>query len=325
MYVLVEYSTVSLLGIFATAILPIIAIAGVGFVLGYYMEIRVDPLNTISIYVLVPALIFHSLVTTELGGDELIGITLGVFIFTVIMTVLSGGVGRELGETEPLLGALILVSVFTNSGNLGIPVSEFAFGEVGRATAVVYMIAQNILMYTLGVYIAVRGEKSDWQTGVKTIFTIPLVYAVAAALLARWTNILPPADSAAMETLQLVGDSAIPVMLLILGIKLAYTDYGSALLYISPGVILKMLIAPVMGIAIVWIIGFEHSTVARVFVLQCAMPAAVTTLILTGEFSTSEEQIEAEQYVSTTIFVTTLLSVPILTILIVILQSGIVL
>jgi len=32
----------------------------------------------------------------------------------------------------------VLVSVFPNAGNYGIPVSEFAFGPAGRATAVVY-------------------------------------------------------------------------------------------------------------------------------------------------------------------------------------------
>ena len=314
----------SLLGIFATAILPIITIAAVGFVLGRRRDVDADPLNTVTVYVLVPALVFHSLATTALSGGALLGITVGVFAFVAIMTVLAEGVGRGLGETEPLLGSLVLVSIFSNAGNLGIPVSEFAFGETGRATAVVYIVGQSVAMYTLGVYLAARGDGEDWREGVKTVFMIPLVYVVVAALLFRWAGIVPPDNSAAMETVRLVGDSAIPVMLLILGIELAHTDYGSALQRIAPGVVLKMAVAPVVALGIALLVGFEDATVARVFVLESAMPAAVTTLILTGEFSAPGEELDAEEYAGTTIFVTTLLSIPILTLLIAVLESGVV-
>jgi len=112
------------------------------------------------------------------------------------MTLLAEGIGRTLGESEPLLGALVLVSVFPNAGNYGIPISEFAFGPTGRATAVVYLVAQAVAMYTLGVYVAARGEDGDWREGVRSVFTIPLIYALLAALLARWVGLLPPADAA---------------------------------------------------------------------------------------------------------------------------------
>lgn len=314
----------SLLSIFGTAILPIIIIAGLGFLLGRWRGIEAGALNTITIYVLLPALVFHSLATTDLGGSVLIGITAGVFLFIGVMTLLSEGVGRTLGEPEPILGSLVLVSVFSNAGNLGIPVSEFAFGETGRATAVVYLVAQAVAMYTLGVYLAARGDGSDWVEGVKTVFAIPLVYVVAAALLARWAGVVPPADSAIIETVGLVGDSAIPVMLLILGIELARTDYGSALRRVSPAVALKLVVAPLVAVPIAFLIGFENATVARVFVLECSMPTAVTTLILTGEFSGPGDDLDPEEYAGTAILVTTLLSIPLLTLLIALLESGLV-
>ena len=319
-----DHRTVSLLAIFATAILPIITIAAVGFVLGRRTDVEAGALNTVTIYVLVPALVFHSLTTTELGGGALVGITVGVFVFIAVMTLLAEGVGRGIGETEPLLGSLVLVSIFSNAGNLGIPVSAFAFGETGRATAVVYIIGQSVAMYTLGVYLAARGDGEDWREGVETVFMIPLVYVVVAALLFRWVGVVPPDDSAAMETIRLVGDSAIPVMLLILGIELAGTDYSSALSRIAPGVVLKMAVAPVVALGIALLIGFEDETVARVFVLESAMPAAVTTLILTGEFAGPGEELDPEEYAGTTILVTTLLSIPILTLLIALLESGLV-
>ncbi len=315
----------SLLGIFATAILPIVAIAAVGFGLGKTKDIDVGPLNTVTIYVLVPALVFHSLATTELGGETLVGIGIGVFAFLGVMTLVAEGVGRGLGETEPVLGTFVLVAVFANSGNYGIPLSEFAFGATGRATAVVYLVAQSVGMYTIGVYLAARDAGDGWRDGVRTIFAVPLIYAVAGALVARALNVLPPSDSTAMQTLQLVGDSAIPIMLLILGLQLAETRYGSAVRRVSPAVCLKMVIAPVIAVAIALVVGFQNTTVAKVFVLEASMPTAVTTLILTGEFTpTPSTDIEPMEYASTTIFVTTILSVPLLTGIIAVLEAGII-
>ena len=313
----------SLLGIFATAILPIVAIAAAGFVLGRARDVDADPLNTVTVYVLVPALVFHSLATTSLGGGTLASVAVGVVLFTGVMTLIAGGTGRALGEREPILGTFVLVSIFSNAGNYGIPVSEFAFGSVGRATAVVYIVAQSVAMYTLGVYLAARGDGEDWRSGMRAIFAIPLVYAVVAALAARYLGVIPPADAAAMETLKLVGDSSIPVMLLILGIELAETDYSAAALRVTPSVTLKMLVAPVVAVGIATLVGFQNTTVARVFVLECSMPAAVTTLILTGEFAgATPEGVDATEFAGTAIFLSTVVSVPLLTGLIALLQSG---
>jgi predicted permease len=49
---------VSLLSIFAGSVLPIVTIAAVGFTLGRVRSIAVEPLNTVTIYVLTPALVF---------------------------------------------------------------------------------------------------------------------------------------------------------------------------------------------------------------------------------------------------------------------------
>jgi len=314
---------VSLLNILGTAILPIVALAAVGFVLGQRTAVDAGALNTVTVYVLVPALVFHSLATTELTGGTLVGIVAGVFLFTAIMALLAEGVGRGLGETEPLLGSFVLVVTFANAGNLGIPVSEFAFGTVGRQTAVVFIAAQAVAMYTLGVYVAARGDGSGALDGIRTIFSIPLVYAVAAALLARWAGLVPTAGSTTMETLRLVGESAIPIMLLVLGIELSTTDYGTAISRVAPATVLKLVVAPLLAVGIVLAIGFENATVARVFVLECSMPAAVTTLILTGEFSgEAEGDLEASEYAGTAILLTTLLSVPLLTGLIALLRDG---
>ncbi|WP_158055473.1 AEC family transporter [Halorussus halophilus] len=314
----------SLLSALSTAILPVLSVAAVGFLLGRTREIDVDPLGTITIYVLTPALVFYSLATSSLSGALAAKILGGVALFTAAMVGLAEGAGRLLGETEPVQGALVLSSSFPNAGNYGIPLSAFAFGAVGRSTAVLYIAGQSVLMYTVGVYLASRGEESDVLGSVSEVFRLPLVYAVVAAGLARWFGVVPPTDTAAMETLKLVGDSAIPVMLLILGIQLANTRHGASISRVGVSNGLKLVVAPLVGAAVAVGLGMatNDATVARVFVLECGMPAAITPLILAIEYDEGGDGLTAPEYISTAIFASTLASVVTLTALIAILRAG---
>ncbi|WP_436926531.1 AEC family transporter [Halosimplex amylolyticum] len=315
----------SLVSIFASAILPVIAMAGVGYVLGWWKDVEVDALNTTVVYVLAPALVFHSVATTDLSGGTLVQIAAGVTAFTLLMALVAEAVGRAVGVREPLLSALVLVSAFSNSGNYGIPLSEFAFGEAGRSTAVIFLTTQSVLVYTVGVYIAARSGSENWTQGMKRVFTVPLVYAVAAALAGRELAVLPAAGSTAMDTIGLLGEASIPVMLIILGIELARTDYGATLRTVGTATVLKMAVAPAVGLAVAVAVGFGDPTVERVFILETATPSAVTPLILLIEFgdSTSVGGVTVSEFASTVVFATTLVSIPAITLLISLLQSGV--
>ena len=313
------------ISVFTTAILPIVAVGGVGYLLGSVRDIETGSLNTVVVYILAPALVFHSLTTTTLAGSTLVRITAAVVLFHVVAILVAEAAGRAVGASRTALAALILVTAFPNTGNYGIPVSNFAFGETGRATAVVALSVQAVLIYTVGVYIAGRGSAGGVAAGLRRVFSVPLVYAVVAALFARWLGAVPPADSTAMSTLQLVGDSAIPLMLLLVGIQLARTDIGSTLSAVGGAVALKMVVAPVLGVGIALAVGFSDPVVARTFVLETAMPSAVTPIILVEEFAEGEVAgVPVTEFVSTAIFATTLVSVVTLTAVIAILQTGVV-
>ncbi|MFB6121985.1 MAG: AEC family transporter [Haloferacaceae archaeon] len=317
----------SLLTIFLTAILPIVAMAGAGVVLGRFHAVDIDPLNVVTVYLLLPALIFHSIATATLAQPTLVRVGVATAAYIVGMLVLTEVVGRVLGESEPVLSALVLVSTFPNSGNYGIPLSEFAFGDVGRSTAVLFLTVQAVLTYTVGVYIASRSGGGSALANTKQMVKVPLVYAVVAALLARWAGVVPPADGTAMVTVKLVGDASIPLMLVILGVQLAETDYASALARVGVVNLLKMAVAPLVGVGIALLVGFENRTVARTFVLECATPAAITPLLLLLEFGGDARVgggVTVAEYVSTAVLTTTLVSIPVLTLLIAALESGMV-
>jgi predicted permease len=86
-----------------------------------------------------------------------------------------------------------------------------------------------------------------------------------------------------------------------------------------------MAVAPALAVGIALLVGFDDPTIARTFVLECATPAAITPLLLVVEFGGESvgDGLSVAEYVSTTVLVTTVLSVPVLTLLIAVLESGV--
>ncbi|WP_254535741.1 AEC family transporter [Halomarina litorea] len=319
----------SLVSIFASAIAPIVAIGAVGFLLGRSKDLDVDPLNTVVVYVLVPALVFHSLLTTSIDADTVAKLAVGVTAYIVVLAALAEVAVRAIGLDEPLSSATVLSSTYPNCGNFGIPLSAFAFGAVGRSTAVLFLAIQSVLIYSHGVYIAARSGGSGGLSGVKRVFTIPLLYAVLAALVLRFVGVSPDTGTTVMQTLKLVGDAAIPLMLLMLGSQLVGTDVRAALGPLGLANVMKLLVAPLVGIGIVLALaglgfGVQNSTVARVFVLECATPAAITPLILILEFGGEGSGVSPAEFVSSAVLTSTLASMVTLTALIAVLRSGVV-
>lgn len=312
----------SLLGIFASAILPVVTVAALGFALGRVRDVQPEALNTVTVFVLAPALVLHSLVTSDIGGSTILEIVATVAAFTVVMIALAEGIGRATGRSESVLGAFVMVVIFPNVGNFGIPLADFAFGPVGRSVAVLVTAIQGVLLYTVGVYVAARGGDGDARTSMKRVFSVPLVYAVVVALAARWLGVVPPESSALMETLALLGNASIPVMLLILGIQLSNVDVEGTLRPVSVASGMKLLVAPAVALGAALVVGFGDATVARVVVLLLAGPTAVTPIILVGAFGSDTGGITASEFVSATVLVTTVASVATVTALVAVLQSG---
>jgi hypothetical protein len=314
----------SLVSAFTSAILPIVSVMGLGYVLTWALDVEADPLNDVALYLFLPALIFHSIVTTTLGGATVARIFAGVGLFVVAMMGLAELTDRALGVPEPYRSADVLAGALPNAGFYGIPLAEFAFGDVGRTTAVIYITAQAFLMYTLGVYVASRGGGEAGIGAVKEIFRLPLVYAIAAAGVVRLLGVAPPTGGTFMSTTRLVGDASIPLMLVIVGVQLHGLEYGNVRRVIRPSVI-KLIVAPLAGLGVALALGkFGDVAVARVFVLLCATPVALIPLALTLSYSDVDDRagLSASEYLTMTIFVTTVASVPVLTLLITLLREG---
>ena len=287
-----------LVSIFANNILPILIVAGIGFWLARRLNASVQTLSRVTLYALTPCLIFNLLITSQISADELgklllftLGTILGIGAFTWLVAL-------ALRLDRVMVSALMVVVMFANGGNYGLPLTLFAFGQEALARASIYFVISVLLTYTVGIFLASSGRRSV-REALLGVFKIPTVYAAVAAVVVLAARIQVP--QVVMRPVGLLANAAIPVMLLVLGMQLERAIRPDKLSLVGLAVGLRLIGSAVLGLALAPIIGLDGAT-RQAGILQSAMPVAVVTTILAVEF-----QIEPA-FVTSVVFLSTILS-----------------
>jgi predicted permease len=99
----------------------------------------------------------------------------------------------------------------------------------------------------------------------------------------------------------MLSDAALPSMLLILGMQLKRAVAPNRPVVVAAAVVLSLFIAPILGIGLTSLLGLTGSARSAAIVLA-SMPAAVVTTVLALEFDLDSS------FVTSVVFVSTLLS-----------------
>ena len=265
-------------------VLPVFLVALFAAFMQARLNLDIQTVSRLSFYILSPALVFDALVRSTIGGRTFFLIALALCVLTLMLWAIAA-LGARLLRLPPHTAAAFIVAVLIpNSGNYGLPVTLFAFGEEGLAYASVYMTVSAIITSTLAVYLSARG-RANMRAAMHRVVRVPVVYAALVGLLLSTFRVALPTPIG--RAAHLLGQAAVPVMLVILGIQLLnamraplQTQYLPAL-GVASG--LRLIGAPALAAFLVPAFGLSPLAVA-VFVLESAMPVAVNTTILAIEF-----------------------------------------
>jgi hypothetical protein len=197
--------------------LPILFVVFLGYLLRKIGRVEESVLSRIQLYVLSPALIFMTMAGSNAMMSLLGKIFLHVLILSVLLYLSAQLLGRMMRGDALERNAMSLAAVFTNSGFYGIPVCMLAFGEEGLGYAAMYVICSSMIQSTAGIYIASEGSRKPLEA-LAMIFKVPLIYAIVLGKLLSQFDMLPPAPF--MEMINMLGRSAVPLGLLLLGMQL---------------------------------------------------------------------------------------------------------
>ena len=148
---------------------PLFLIAAVGYIFGVRVQPNMQMTNRLVMDVFMPALIFHVMIQDDFYPSE----TLSLVFAGVLLMLLSGLVAYFVAR---LMGfswrGFVAPAMFSNWGNLGLPLYVFALGEHTLGAGIMLVVAGNILCFTLGIYIY------SGKTSVLALFKIPILIAV---------------------------------------------------------------------------------------------------------------------------------------------------
>lgn len=273
---------------------PVFALAGVGFTwvrLGF--EYRVQFVTRLAMSLAIPCLIFVSLMQTEIDPAALATLTIAALAaYTLVTLAMWGLVWLGRLDRQTFLAPLI----FSNTGNLGLPLALFAFGETGLGYGVVVFAVSAVIQFTFGIWLVSGGGS------LRKVVQEPLVGATLLGGLFMWQGWETP--TVVTNTLSLIGQMAIPMMLITLGVAVARLKIGA---FARPLLLsaTKIAVCAACGIGAGLWFGLEPVAFG-VLVLQLATPVAVTSYMLAEKYGAESEAVAGLVVVSTVMSVVTL-------------------
>ena len=282
-------------------VLPAFLIFGAGFIGQKLLKLDIKSISTMSLYLMLPFLTFDTFYSNKLD-IEYFYMFLFTFLLALILIILTVLYGLFIKADKTQLSAMLLGTIFPNSGNYGAPVAMFAFGAVGFQYAVIFMVIHAFLINTIGIFIASYGsEKSTtFKESLMRVLRMPVLYGFLFGVLFQMLNIKLP--STIQDGISLVGSASIPTVMLILGMQLAeIKPQKFELKYVNSVTIFRMLISPLLAVVLVSFMPVNEM-IKNVFILLAAMPIAANTTLLAVQFNVKPD------LTSFTTLVTTLLS-----------------
>ncbi len=258
---------------------PVFLLAAVGFTwVKCGIEYRMAFVTQLAMTLSLPCLVFVSLMQTEIERTALAALSFASIAAYGAITLVMLGLVKIFRLNRQTYAAPL---IFGNTGNLGLPLALFAFGDVGLSYAIVVFAIMAIWSFTFGVWL-VAGAGSFGK-----VLREPLVGATLLGALFLWQGWKTPVFLT--NTLELIGQMVIPLMLITLGVAVARLKAGG--LIRATGLSFVKL---VICVGIAWLAGdaFELEPVAfGVLLLQVATPVAVTSYMLAEKYGAKAEDV----------------------------------
>jgi predicted permease len=280
---------------FANNILPILLIGGAGFALGKTLHIEPRSLGRVVFYVFSPVLIFNLLLQNHLKLNEAFGVIVLTICIIAVMGLITYMLGTFFKLERPAMTSILITSMFANTGNYGLPLVAFAFGEDALAYAGIFFVTTTLLFYTVGVLIASLGHMSlkDAALG---LLKIPTLYAVLLAVLMNAFGVQLPAPVA--RAVDLAAGGTIPLMLILLGVELTRVQLTGSVRAMQLSVVLRLLVAPMIALLLTALFGISGPA-WQGSVTEAAMPSMVSATVLATEYQLDSKLVTAIIFIST--------------------------
>jgi malate permease and related proteins len=268
-------------------IAPVFLIAALGYIWARAkMPFDSRMVSALVLNIGAPCLLLSQLLARPVDIAAMLEIVVACF---AVMAVTAGGAIVVLKLRGQSVRAYLPPLIFPNTGNMGMPLCLFAFGDVGLSLALAYFAVTALLQFSIGVGIA------SGTFSVRTVLANPVLWAMGFSVALLGTDTQLP--KWAMDTLTTLGGFAIPLMLMSLGTSLATLSVkglGRALelsvFRIAGGFLAALAVATIMQL---------DGPARGAVLIQSAMPTAVFNYLCAAQYNNKPEDVAGIVLIST--------------------------
>lgn len=266
---------------------PVLTAALAGFIWAKINpKLNTDSMGKLVINLATPCLIIYALSQAELSPQLLLDISLAAVLIMLASGLLAWGFCRLLGANPRVY---IPGVVFSNNGNLGLPICLFAFGQQGLALAVAYFVVVALAHFSVGIMLF--SGRLDFKSTLKS----PISWAAVVGLALQFSSSDMPLWLE--NSLGFMGNVANPLMLIMLGASLAGIAVHGLL---RPGIfaLLRVWGGAAIGWLVSTLLNLDGLTQA-VVILQASTASAAINFLLAKMYLGDGQEMAALVFSST--------------------------
>ena len=237
-------------------------------------------LNSFVLNISLSALSLYYIPKIKINSEVLFPIAvawIGVFTAIIFFSVL----GKKLGWSKSVIGALIMCAGFGNTSFVGIPVIQALYGEEGLKTLLlVDQPGSFVALSTVGIGVCnyYSGGKSSVEAIILKIIKFPPFIAFFVALGLNLLSISMP--ETLDEVLYKLGATTVPIALVSVGSQLQWQKWESEKNPLFWGLLFKLLLFPLVIYGVYFLLLQKRGVAMEVCVLEAAMAPMITSALM---------------------------------------------
>lgn len=285
-------------------------------IIGFYLykrhvidDTNSQKLSTIVVDICTPALIMASILSgniTASRSDLITAIILGA-VFYVVLIILGFVLPLILKIERDKRKFYNLMTVYTNTGFLGIPIARAILPANAILYIVVINVFYNLAFFTHGMALLNSGKDNKTGHSKHPILSIlnPGTVMALLSLVVFWYDItLPPIIA---NTVEYVGNATVFLSMTLLGVSIARSSFFKSFkdIKIWIYIVLRMIVVPFAVFFVMKLIGFDPVAILAIC-LMAAVPAGSLPLITADKLGLDTELLSSAIAMTTFISIFTI-------------------
>lgn len=306
-------------GTILSQILVLFILAAIGFVsgkTGYLPENAGTVVSKLVMRVTMPALILSKMLSADFSADNYFdGLKLVAVALVTLLLIfaITRPFTRLMKIPDKSRNVYCMQSLFGNVIFFAFPLFQALFGDIGVLYALFFNVGNDILLWTLGIYLAGKHKGGGFGNALKHILNMNMIMFIIGLILVLSNLSAKLKGGVVYQTADMIGKATSPLSMIFVGLVMAsskgmFKNLGKKMLSILLA-LQKQLIVPVLaGLVLLFAVkqGWISDVVMMIAVMQLAMPVGTLTVSIAAEYDSDYEMAADNVFVSTLLSIVTL-------------------